>query len=316
MAPVRIQSRSPQGFTLIELLVVIAVIAVLIALLLPAVQKVRESANRMKCTNNLKQFGVALHTYHDSQKKMPPGNYTNDGSFFGYPRIPFLMYLLPYVEQDNLYKQVVFTDTYSGGFWSDPTSANVVKNVVPLFYCPSDGYGGLTKAISTATTSLINYGACMGVTNQTDTTAAVHLTVFAVNYGAQFRDISDGLSNTLAMSEILTGAPNDWRNSAWIGNCCHSSFYVGNTPNTSSPDVLVDSGQCTGGAVTDTSKGLQCVQGSGSGTDNVSFSRSRHPGGVNSLLCDGSVRFFSNNINAVTWLNLGKMADGQVLGDF
>src|SRR5437660_4939753 len=129
-----------RGFTLIELLVVIAIIAVLIGLLLPAVQKVREAANRMKCTNNLKQIGLALHNYHDANSKFPPGYVDGNtnvkltpDSDVG-PGWGWAAFLLPYIEQDNLYNQINFTKGVATG-----TNVQVAQVPLTIYQCPSDG---------------------------------------------------------------------------------------------------------------------------------------------------------------------------------
>src|SRR5687768_12757807 len=135
--------RSHRGFTLIELLVVIAVIAVLIALLLPAVQKVREAANRSSCSNNLKQIGLALHNYHDVHKRLPSGVVWPGGTTFNNPRMSWFWYMLPYVEQDNLYKafDVNLTAPYGIPWYGNnnalPAGAPT-SQTVPIWHCPSD----------------------------------------------------------------------------------------------------------------------------------------------------------------------------------
>ncbi len=120
------------GFTLIELLVVIAIIGVLIALLLPAVQKVREAANRAKCTNNLKQWTLAMHLHHDGHGTLPYAKKNN-------PRTTWVVQLWPYIEQDNLYRQYDFRV----GFWEPPNclayaTDGPVARPVPIYLCPSD----------------------------------------------------------------------------------------------------------------------------------------------------------------------------------
>src|SRR5204862_395722 len=132
-------SRRRRAFTLIELLVVIAIIAILIGMLLPAVQKVREAAARMSCSNNLKQFGLAMHNYHDTVGKFP---YLRSGG--GQNRHTWAMLLLPYIEQDNMYQQyrtkipgVNQTDGFNNHTSTDPTIVALRQTQVRIFFCPS-----------------------------------------------------------------------------------------------------------------------------------------------------------------------------------
>src|SRR5437899_3867670 len=150
---IRVRRRS--GFTLIELLVVIAIIGVLIALLLPAVQKVREAANRTQCLNNLKQMGLALHNYHDTHRsfppgilstlsnpswKMTPGNCNSEAPDLG-PGWSFFAFMLPYLEQDTLYRSIRFDLPLT-----DPANDAARRTLVKIYVCPSDTLPKLVKA--------------------------------------------------------------------------------------------------------------------------------------------------------------------------
>src|SRR5262245_18823736 len=137
-----------RGFTLIELLVVIAIIGILIGLLLPAVQKVREAASRSKCANNLKQIGLAMHNHHSTYGNFPPGftsrALVTDGDGLG-PGWGWGAYLLPYLEQDNLHRQIDFARDIA-----EPYHAQVRVAKLPVFLCPSDGQHGDTFEIGSS----------------------------------------------------------------------------------------------------------------------------------------------------------------------
>jgi prepilin-type N-terminal cleavage/methylation domain-containing protein/prepilin-type processing-associated H-X9-DG protein len=207
----------PRGFTLIELLVVIAIIAILIGLLLPAVQKVREAAARMSCSNNLKQLGLAAHTYHDALGKLP---YTRSGG--GQNRHTWAFLLLPYIEQDNITKvyQATFTGTnktdgYNNHTSTAPEMVAARQAQVKAFFCPTrHGAPSLSpiQAGSAVTGLPSDYAVCSGDTNVVPTTGVFQLVNSGhLNSGIKITEILDGTSNTLMIGEkhIQLGKIND-----------------------------------------------------------------------------------------------------------
>lgn len=305
--------RSRAAFTLIELLVVIAIIGILIGLLLPAVQKVREAANRVRCGNNLKQIGVAMHNYHSAMNTFPPG--TVDGPFGGdvgqRDRSVWLHFLLPYVEQQGIYNQTQDWLTSGAGSlmcWDCPTRFDVV----PVFWCHSDPNSPKTQTVPSDPQGFhVNYAACAGST--------------ALNAGGALGDnlngtfywksangvqaIADGTSNTLMAAEIIVSPDvngHDVRgrmfNPARQGS---TLFTTQHTPNNlATPDRLqycqnIPQAPCTG-----TISEINMT------------ARSYHAGGVNTVFCDGSVRFLSNSIDPTTYAGLGTRALGEVPGDY
>jgi prepilin-type N-terminal cleavage/methylation domain-containing protein/prepilin-type processing-associated H-X9-DG protein len=304
---------SRQGFTLIELLVVIAIIAVLIGLLVPAVQKVREAANRMSCSNNLKQIGLALHNYHDSQGSFPPAyielNPLTD-------RATWQMLTLPYTEQDNLFRTYDPTQSTGGG----RNNFFINQTKLKLFKCPSDADlppkrypPDLTIGPWALGNYLCNNGLGPMLSDYRPANSVTRPGVFMVNSKTRIADITDGTSNTMFVSECInvpgTGNQEDWR-----GNLTYpenSQFHWNNTPNSSTPDwlrnvlcVSIPEAPCIG------------THTAFNNRRNIISARSRHPGGVQVLLGDGSVRFVTNNITLLTWQALGSPATGEVLGNF
>jgi prepilin-type N-terminal cleavage/methylation domain-containing protein len=205
--PDYLRRTAPRGFTLIELLVVIAIIAILIGLLLPAVQKVREAAARMSCSNNLKQFGIGLHTYHDAVGRFP---YLRSGG--GQNRHTWAVLILPYIEQDNIFTSyrtpitgVSQTDGMNNHTATHATIVAARQASVKIFLCPTRHSPGSLSPIqpgSTVTGQPSDYAACVGDTGTVPTTGVFFMVNSDhMNARTKLSEIVDGTSNTLMLGE-------------------------------------------------------------------------------------------------------------------
>jgi prepilin-type N-terminal cleavage/methylation domain-containing protein/prepilin-type processing-associated H-X9-DG protein len=303
------------GFTLIELLVVIAIIAILVGLLLPAVQKVREAAARMSCQNNLKQLALALHSRHDNFGSFPKGAVWNNGNYYDNPRSGWNYSLFPYIEQDNLFRQLpaqAGNQQWYPWFSTEATNPNGPTRVsISTWLCPSDD-GVLFNSQPWGVFSLGNYHAFFGglnlggaLRNDPSQRAAM-----GINFGARLTDITDGTSNTMVLGEYLRsrGASNDQRGMPWGDQPGYGQIYTQLSPNSTSPDFLY-----VGWCDSKPGANLPCINGD-AGPNNTVAARSRHSGGVNVALCDGSVRFVSQNVDLLTvWRPLATIAGGETI---
>jgi prepilin-type N-terminal cleavage/methylation domain-containing protein/prepilin-type processing-associated H-X9-DG protein len=317
----RIGRRNRRGFTLIELLVVIAIIAVLIGLLLPAVQKVRDAAARMSCSNNLKQIGLAFHMYHDTNNQFPPGYYID-------LNIPFVgsswsTKLLPYLEQNAIYNQ--YNDTLP--FWL-PQNQAPLTNPLKIFQCPSSPnlgreymdtwtgpaagfpitWGGSTSdymALSGVLGSYWDYVFQGNPPANGDREGILH--DVEVNKGLRIADITDGTSNTAMVGEM-----------AGLPDLYHGHTLVKSAPyDPSDPDQSLGSGWgdpfngenwLVGSTFDGVTRPGLCVVNCVNRTSVFSF----HSGAANILIADGSVQRLASSVDPKVLIALITLKKGDI----
>ncbi len=341
--------RTRRAFTLIELLVVIAIIAVLVGLLLPAVQKVREAAARMSCTNNLKQIGLGLHNYHDANNSFPPGYVDgntnpllNPDSDVG-PSWGWAALLLPYVEQGNLYNQINFSVPVGTGVNATPS-----LQALKVYQCPSDGtqdscvlynwktYTGANPP--TITVAHGNYIGCNGwiecfngaggsdsgsggTDGLSGPLGAGGRGIFYRNSKTTILQVTDGTSNTIMCGERSSNhSPSSWTGAVALAMCpawmATTPYTAPNTPPASAPVGP------NGSAYDNADYGEALVLGHCNQThlpwSDVPFYDpdtfySLHTGqGANFLFGDGSVHFLTSSIDPLTYQGLATIAGGEI----
>ncbi len=330
-----------QAFTLIELLVVIAIIGVLIGLLVPAVQKVRDAAARMKCANNLKQIGLALQNYHDTNNRFPAGyvdrntdpNSTPDNDLG--PGWGWAAFLLPQLEQDNLYRQINFGQTVGMG-------ANVQVSQAPLsvYQCPADGLQQTFPVYDSSFSSPVamlahgNYVGCngweecfngaggnpqggTGMDGLSGGLGSAGRGAFYRNSMTRIADVTDGLSNTIFVGERSGNhSPSTWTGALPGGRCPAWMANQPPTPYAPPPGPPYDNADFGEALVLAHCNATHLPSADFPIFDPDTFYSTHTGRGANFLFGDGSVHFLTSGINPMTYQYLATVAGGEVATDW
>lgn len=294
--------RIRHGFTLIELLVVIAIIGVLVGLLLPAVQQAREAARRTSCTNNLKQIGLALHSYIDVNKTFPPVAQDNPTK-----PVSWMARILPFVEENASY-ETIDLDGGAGG-----TNASVRQTRLSIYRCPSD-----TVLKSNQTTyEPTNYAVCVGDSTSTKAFKGV-MDVIDPTHGPakrnmKLKDITDGTSSTMVAAEIRVGHPLV-ESANPVGTVCSGTPTDPSSRGASWFAASIARWWAFNTILSPNGGSVECGKSSNSV---LGTARSWHPGGVSIVLADGATRFVNDSVDVTTvWQRLGNRADGLPVGAY